>query len=513
MSIPVVKRDEKGIFTLYVNDRPFFCRSGEIHNSSSSDLNYMKNEVWPKLRDLNMNSVIAPVYWECIEPEEGAFDFELVDSLIAQAREEGMKLILLWFGLWKNSESMYVPGWMKRDSSTYFHVQTVSGKNINTISPLCREGVEKDKNAFSMLMKHIKEIDETETTVITIQVENELGVLGTERDYSRQANELFEESIPEDMASLYDCTGTWKEAFGEDAEEYFMAYHYAKAVEEITAAGRKEYPLPCYVNAWLYQYPWYKGSYPTGGPATSVHKIWKAFAPSLFTVGPDIYVPYCADVMDEYTTDNNPLFVPEIRKDAVAASYCLYAMFGKDAICFSPFGIEELALDPDSIEKPPMEVMIALNIDPSAFDITGSKEKLAAAYGMLQNMEPLYLKTRGTKHLQSVIRHGENDFGAFLRFDQYDLAVAYAPRVPAKPLGSLSVFELSENKFLLVGTECTATFRVKPGENASVGYICLEDGEIKNGEWKRSRILNGDEMMAIKFGDMPRAYMVEVYKY
>ena len=513
MSTPIVKKDEKGIYTLYVEDKPFFCRSGEIHNSSASDMDYMNKEVWDRIRGLNMNSVIVPVYWEQIEQEEGKYDFSLIDSIIGKAREEDMKLIFLWFGLWKNGESMYVPGWMKIDQEKYYRVCKVNGEKLNTISPLCKEAVEKDKKAFSNIMKHIRDIDEKESTVIVMQVENEIGVLGSERDYSDAAEKAFTSEIPNVLKEIYGVSGTWKEAFGVDAEEFFMAYHYAAAVEEIARAGKDEYDLPCYANAWLKQYPWYAGSYPTGGPVRGVHKIWKAVAKSLFALAPDIYVPYCADIMDEYTYEENPLFIPEIRKDAVAASYCLYSFFEKNAICFSPFGIEELSLDPSAVDKPPMEVMIALNIDPSAFDITGSKEKLSAAYGIIKNMEPLYLKYRGTGHLKSFVRHGENDFGAFARFEDYDVSIAYSPRIPAHPLGSASIFELSENKFLIIGTECSVSFRVKPGDNKKADFIKFEEGNIVDGEWIPGRVLNGDEKMSVRFGDIPKAYVVELYKF
>ena len=98
MSIPYIKKDDHGILTLYVDDKPFFCRSGEIHNSSASDPGFMDEKVWPALRGLHMNSVIAPVYWELLEPTEGNYDFSLVDTLVRRAREEGLRLIILWFG-------------------------------------------------------------------------------------------------------------------------------------------------------------------------------------------------------------------------------------------------------------------------------------------------------------------------------------------------------------------------------------------------------------------------------
>ena len=507
------KLDEKGIGTLYVDGKPFFMHSGEIHNSSASTLAEMENQIWPQVRQLNLNSLIVPIYWECIEPKQGEYDFSLVDGIINQARVEGKKLVFLWFGLWKNAESMYVPGWMKADSQKYFLAKKVNGDRINTISPLCHEAVEADKKTFAAIMAHIKAIDENECTVIGMQVENEIGLLGTARDYSSKANELFEAKVPDEIAKLYNVSCSWKEAFNDDAEEYFMAYHFARAVEEITAAGQKEYNLPCYTNAWLKQYPWIAGTYPSGGPNRTVHKIWKAIAPSLFALAPDVYVPFCADVMDEYTYEGNALFIPEIRKDAVASSYALYAQLHHNAICFSPFGIEELALDPELVDKPPMEVMIALNIDPSAFDTRGSKEALSATYKLLDELEPLYLKYRGTDKLQSFVRHGEYDYGCLVRCTDYDFKVGYSPRTSGKPLGSFSIFELADNKFLLIGLECSVEYSVKVGENLNAGILKLEAGHIENGEFISDKLLNGDEKMMLRFGNMPSVYMLELYKY
>ena len=157
-NIPAIKNDN-GIPTLYVKDVPFFALSGEIHNSSSSSLQYMESEIWPKLKGLHMNSLIVPLYWETIEPQEGEYHFELLDGLLKQARENKMKLIFLWFGLWKNSESMYVPAWMKLDTQTYYRTRKANGEPINTISPFCQEAVEKDAAAFAKIMAHNREID------------------------------------------------------------------------------------------------------------------------------------------------------------------------------------------------------------------------------------------------------------------------------------------------------------------------------------------------------------------
>lgn len=513
--IPEVRRDEKGITTLYVQGEPFFCCAGELHNSSASSLAYMEREVWPNLKGLNMNSVILPLYWECIEPEEGVFDFTLLDGLIAQARENEMKLIFLWFGLWKNAESMYVPGWMKKDSATYFRARKVNGEPINTISPLCQAAVDRDARAFTAVLKHIGEIDEEESTVLFIQVENEIGLLGTARDYSEQADRAFAENVPEELARKLGLeTGkNWKETFGGDAEESFMAYHFAKAVEQITASGRGEYPIPCYTNSWLKQYPWYVGSYPSGGPVVEMQKIWRVTAPSLFTFAPDIYVPYVPQILDEYTTPENPLVIPEVRKDAVTAAYCLYAFGQHNAICYSPFGIEELGMDPSLVDIPPMEVMVALNIDPSAFDIAGSSAYLAKAYDLVQQMEPLYLQYRGTEHLRSYVKKSETDYGALMHFRDYDLQIAYSPRVPKQPVAGGMVYELAPDRFLLVGMQSAFTFTPKAGVNKKTEILRLEEGTLEAGQWKPGRIFNGDEKMSLRLGDMPSCLMVQLFQY
>ena len=83
-----IKKDEKGFGTLYVNDEPFLILGGELHNSSSSNLQYMEKQVWPRLKELNLNTVLLPVAWENIEKEEGVYDFSLLEELIFQARRE-----------------------------------------------------------------------------------------------------------------------------------------------------------------------------------------------------------------------------------------------------------------------------------------------------------------------------------------------------------------------------------------------------------------------------------------
>ena len=512
--IPEIRYDN-GIATLYVKGTPYFAFAGEVHNSSAESLEYMEQNVWPKIEDLHMNTLIVPIYWDRVEPKKDHFCFELLDGILEQARERGMHLILLWFGLWKNAESMYVPEWMKKDPQTYFRAETVHGEKLPVISPFCREAIERDANAFARLMAHLREKDEEESTVIMMQVENEVGLLGTPADYSAQGREAFRQTVPEDLLELSgaETNGTWKEVFGEDAEEIFMAYHFARAVEYITESGRREYPLPCFANTWLKQYPWYPGSYPSGGPARQMHQVWKKAAPSLTTLAPDIYVPDVAEVMEQWEYEENPLLIPEARRDAVTASYALHAFTEHNAICYAPFGIEDLGTAPEALQAPPAEMMAALNIDPASFDIRGTKDALGKVYAALEQMLPLYLNYRGTKQMKSFLKKTETDRGCYLKFKSFDLEISYFPKAEGCPIASGVIFELTDTEFLMIGMMCQMKFHVKPGGKYGIEYILLENGSLKEGRFVPCQRMNGDEKGMLVMANQPVCYHVILNKF
>ena len=103
---------------LVVDGKPFLVLGGELNNSSASSLEYMK-PLWPRIVATHLNTVLATVTWELIEPQEGKFDFKLVDGLLQQARENNLHLVILWFGSWKNGKSTYQPLWVKNDQARF----------------------------------------------------------------------------------------------------------------------------------------------------------------------------------------------------------------------------------------------------------------------------------------------------------------------------------------------------------------------------------------------------------
>lgn len=501
-----------GLNTLFVNDEPFILLGGEIHNSSASNLSFFDNEVLPYLNNMNMNSIVVPIYWECFEPIENKYDTTLIDGIIERARLSNLKLVFLWFGLWKNAESMYVPQWIKQDQEKYFLARKINGEPINTISPLCEAAIEKDAKAYKKLMNHIKSFDKNEYTVVMMQVENEIGLLGTERDYGVVAEKLFYSEIPKEVAEEFNVSGNWENAFGENAGEYFSAYYFAKAVEKITVAGKKEYDIPHYANAWLEQYPWRAGTYPSGGPIMKVQKMWNLVAPSIEFLAPDIYVPYVPRVLDEYSKNGNTLFVPEVRKDSVASTYALYTIFGCNGIGFSPFGIEELQMESEKIDKIPVEVFMALDIDPSAFDVEGSAKYLSKTYGIIEQLKPLYFKLRNTKNLKAFVRKNSDELGDLLKFDDFDIVIKYSRKTQKQPESGGVIFRISDDEFYIVGMKFSFQFLPKFGDNSKFNYLVAEDGEFVDGNWVSSKILNGDEKMFLEFKDMPKILKIKIYK-
>ena len=514
---------DRGIPTLYVDGNPFQAFAGEVHNSAAYDPEKMEKEIWRKMDQNHLNTLIVPVYWETLEPEEGRYDFTLVDTLLKQAARYEKKLILLWFGLWKNAESAYVPAWMKQDSGKYFRAEMYGGERLNTISPLCQEAVERDAAAFSRLMGHLRENDK-DSSVIMVQVENEVGLLGTERDYCRKAEEEFEGNMPDKLVDAAVKAGKiharetvlsekadWTSVFGDDAGEIFSAWHFASALEYITSRGREEYPLPCYTNVWLKQFPWYAGSYPSGGAVDDLFWVWKAAAPSLCTIAPDIYVPYVADIMETYCRSDNPLLIPEVRKDAVTASYAFYAFMNHHALCYAPFGIEDLWQEEEV--QLPAEVMDALKLDPLSFDLTGTKEILGEVYRLLREIQPLYLQYRGTSHLKCFLKKTAGEQGCYLKFGSYDLEIQYFPQTAGAPASAGAVFELDENSFLIIGMMCSVKFHTKPGDHRKVDFLRKETGTFRNREWECIQRQNGDEKMVTMIYSMPGSVKIEMFKY
>jgi hypothetical protein len=229
----------------------------------------------------------------------------------------------------------------------------IDGESIDVLSPLSRNTLDADKGAFVALMRHLKQIDREQHTVLLIQVENESGNIGSVRDNSAEANRKFAGAVPADLlVAVHKSPGTWSQVFGGEADELFQLYHQAKYINEIVAAGKSEFSIPHYINVWI-DYPAAELpqrqldspgiGYPSGGAVQKFVGLWRVLAPSIDMIGPDIYAddsPFYRDTMRAYHRADNPLLIPETGRSDSFAKFIFYAL-GDGAIGFAPFGVDQ----------------------------------------------------------------------------------------------------------------------------------------------------------------------------
>lgn len=496
-SVPYLRKQGSAT-QLMVDDKPFLVLGGELHNSSASHLPYL-NKLWPALKGAELNTVLAPVQWDQIEPVEGRFDFTVLDGMLKQARAHDTKLILLWFGAWKNSMSTYVPPWVKRDARRFPRSLARNGVPQEVLTPFSPATLAADTAAYRALLAHLKQAD-TERTVVMVQVENEIGMLPDVRDYSPLANAAIAGQVPKALTdylsanrarlhpsaqSLWSAngqrtSGTWAEVFGMSvaAEEVFQAWGYASFVETMTAAGKAAYPLPMYVNAALNRPGKKPGEYPSAGPLPHLFDIWKAGAPSIDVLAIDTYFPNFTDWAPQFKRADNPLFVPEAdnagRHDAAAKAF--YAIGEFEAFGFSPFGVEDSA----------------------------PTDPLPKAYRMLRQLSPLINQVQGSGNMRGfkakVSYDGVVDASPQqVTMGGYALQVGFSnpwAKSDSKELegcGGL-IIRVSDDEFLLAGRGLTVTFKDATGAGDLVGLEKVVEGTYENGKWQDGRWLNGDEI-------------------
>ena len=322
--------DVKRVFM--VDGKPFYPVAGQAHNDAGyNDLD--SDNFFKALKLIHGNTLLIPVYWLQVEPEEGKFDFTSVDALLASARRYGVKLILLWFATWKNGNMDYSPTWVKSNQKRFNRVMLPNGGDLWGLSAHCKANLDADKKAFTALCKHLKVKDGIEHTVIGIQLENEEGILGSDRDYSPEAQEIFDSPVPAKLhtamktagkGEVYDIwqraggkqSGNWSEMFGWPAGEFMTAWGIATYIDEIAKAGKAIHNIPMYVNVWLIESNLVAAgeSYPSGCAVPKVLDIYKWFTPHVDMVSPDVeynntirYQWLCAT----YSRPDNPLFFPE----------------------------------------------------------------------------------------------------------------------------------------------------------------------------------------------------------
>lgn len=482
--------ERNGRHALLVDGRPYLVLGAQINNSSAWPATMP--QVWPALERMHANTIEAPIYWEQMEPEPGRFDFSSVDMLVTQSRDHGMRLVLLWFGTWKNGNMHYVPQWIKNDTQKYPRVINSAGEPIDVLSAQSRNNLEADKKAFAALMHHLAEIDKQEHTVILVQVENESGIVGSPRDFFAESNKEFAGPVPPVLLqALHRNPGSWSQVFGADAEETFQAYHQAAYINEIALAGKREFGIPLYCNVWL-SYPVHELperqirtpgiAYPSGGPTQYMLPLWKAVAPAIDIIGPDIYSDdpeFYNQILKTYAQSNNALWIPETGNGDSYAPF-LFLALGHGAIGFSPFGVDETGW--------------------TFAEGTGPKAH-TRNYALLKPMARELAQWSFEGKLQTAIERiggseQELDFGAWKASIRFGFPQPDGQRPPGTTdhSGRALVAQIGPDEFLVTGVEASVAFHVEgrlPG--IRMQSLSAEEGRYENGSWKAIRLWNGDQ--------------------
>jgi beta-galactosidase GanA len=480
---------------LLVDGSPYLILGGQARNSSASNLQDVE-DVYSALDAMHANTAEIPLSWNLLEREPGQFDFHLVDGVIEGARRHHLKLVPLWFGTAKNATFSYVPDWIKRDRATYFRARDARGDEMDAISPFCEAALKADQRAFSAVMRHIREFDQHDHTVILMQVENETGLTHTDRDYSTAATKAFATQPPSDLLSYlqehretlapalesawkqagYVRNGTWAEMFGDLAPEVFSAWSISRYVDRVAEAGKAEYAIPYYVNVALMNTGSVRpGDWPSGSPTYHVIDVWKAIAKHIDILAPDIYRVDFPQMASIYNRPDNVLFVPETGFAPYYAPYA-FTTFADDGIGYSPFGVDGGYADGK---------------------LSGPGTALEENYRVLRPLLPLIARNRyrGTlfpivlemyRHEALAIPLGDS-LTAVVHFDETFVAETQAHRA-----GGI-IIKLAADKFIVAGEGFHIDFAELKGIPRNSEYLSIEEGTFEGEQWLTKRVLNGDE--------------------
>ena len=530
---------------LMVEGKPFVLYCGELHNSTASSVAYMdQHQVFQQLADMHLNSLIATVSWEQFEPVEGTYDFTLTDALIERAEQHHMKLILLWFGTFKNPFMTYAPTWVKKDPKRFPRAVNAQGQELEMFTVCDDRILEADAKAFAQLMKHVAEVDKRHT-VVMVQIENEPGLQGTPRDYSAAANQAWNSPVPADLMHYlkahkkqlkpdlaqawqeqgYKMQGTWEEVFGKSitqpdesgrivhlTEHLFTAYYYAKACDRVAQAGKAVHPLPTFINASVFGIHSRGRSLGNGCSIPDFFDIYRAAAPHIDILTPNSYMQQLDQIGEAFAWQGNPILIPE---STLVGARALYIIGEYHAIAFSPFGIDAT---PEDYAKNPK--------------LKEEQKRLGQAYETMQQMGEVLTGKLGTPRMRGSYLYAGHETDTLVIGDYqfafgpkrgFDIGALMAPAgggfaPQKKPVqvqqGAALIVQESADVFYLVGYNFNADITLAPGKKARyTGIDKIYEGRFEQGQFIPGRLLNGDERNVYVGPSDVQVLKVEMYHY
>jgi len=503
---------------LIVDGEPYLALAVQANNSSNYPA--MLEQVWPMMDRLYANTLLMPVAWEQIEPVEGQYDLSFLDTLVQQARLHDKRLVLLWYGAFKNTAPAYAPAWVKRDGVRFPRMRNLDGSAHYALSPHAEATRQADGRAFAQLMRRLAQID-PQHTVIMVQVENETGSYRLARDHADGPAQAFAEPIPKELADgLGIARQSWKDAFGPRAEQFFTSWHMARYVEHVTQAGLAEWDLPVMVNAALGDAFTDVGGDvgPSGGPNWNALPIWRIAAPSVDAYGPDIYNRDAASViryLDHYGEGDWPLLVPEIGNASAYARF-IWPTLGKGGVMFSPFGMDATAYVNHPLGAP--------ELDEETLEAFAAPYRLLAPaardWARIAMNHPTWGTARGPDASDQFHIMGRWQIGAYygrwmFGEDEWSFEDQQDHPLKDEPTGGTMIAQLADDTFLITGRNVRVRLALaNPASGEQAQIIEAQEGSFVDGRWVMRRRWNGDQVdYGFNFGKQPVWLRVEMGTY
>lgn len=496
--------------------KPLFLLGLQAHNSSTGT--DMLDRAIAAVHRFGGNVLETPIYWNAIEPEMDRYDLSLVRETIDRARAAGLKLVLLWFATSKNGHPNYAPEYIKLDPATYRIALGPDGAPVASLSPHCEATLERDALAFEHVMAFLKEYDGETGTVVAVQIENEMGLANTDRDYSALASRDYEQPVPEELrdVELEDCgardgSNTWRGRFGRHAHEAFSAWFHARYIGRIAARGRAVYDGVALITNVMVGENGYEEAgrcYNSGAAVGRVLDIWKIGAPDLDLICPDIYNPEAsvyARICSRYARHDNALFIPESPPTGESnALNALRAVADYGAIGICGFGAESTLDNADELTEAAYPMMVTMRI--------------------LKNLSPLLVRYRGTGRVHAFLQE-EFATQQYLKLEQYHVvAHFFRGNAPQPGLGSRInlrnpenrrhleargrglLVQTGEHEFFLAGAGLALDFIRRPDpadpnpyphlssrQAGQLNFLSVEEGHFEGETWVIDALRNGDE--------------------
>ena len=443
-------RTVNGQEKLFVDGAPYLILAVQMNCDSCYSADTLE-VLFQNAAKMGCNTVSVPFYWRRFEPEEGRYDTDFLESVLSRARKYALRVVLAWFGSYKNGALHYAPDWVLADTERFARVRRGDGTMAQFAA--CPNGaalLEKDSAAVCRIFAHLRDHD-PEDTVILFQVNNETGIL------CRSAR------CHCDACETRFAAGAYENRYGNRADEIFAAESILAFQERIAKAAKAIKLIPCYLNAWLAlpdadSKPGF--TYPSGGPSEHVLERYLQLKECIDFVSPDIYTTgyrdfdrYCR----MYRRAGNALFVAELGVGSHSRSEKnIYYAFGEHGA----IGVDLWAIDsafPDVLETPMCDFTNG-RWNEEAYAVQASYLPLRDA------MRPV-AEALGTERLQYWVQE-EGERTKTLDFSDVCIRIDYCNSGYGESRGI--AVRLSEKSFLLLGVKSKATFFTPDGEPIAI---------------------------------------------